>query len=501
MNPPATARRSPEPLSSTQHVIPWARAGVAAGLALLVAACAGVAPTGRVPAEPDIPLRWSQAASGTGRLALDGWWQRFEDPLLPALVAQAMQANSSVTGALAALRQARALRDAAGAALQPGVTGSAAAQQGFSDTRSTGRSFRAGLDASWELDLFGVRRNALRSADATALAREADLGDVQVSVAAEVGLSYIALRAAQVRLAIADDNLASQLRTLQLTEWRVQAGLLSALDAEQARAAAAQTQARGPALHTAVTQAGHALAVLTGRPPATWVDPLTSAGDIPRPPADLALSLPADTLRQRPDVRAAEHQVQAALGRVAQADAARYPSFTLGGSLGLQALTLGGLGSSALVTTLLAGVSGPLWDGGAARAQVRAQQAVADQARSVYRGIVLAALQDVEDVLVALRGDLERVQHLQRAAAAATQAATLAGQRYEAGLVDVQVVLETQRNRLATQDSLATASADVSADHVRLFKALGGGWRPSAASDTASPSSNAAAPAADPATR
>jgi outer membrane protein TolC len=198
---------------------------------------------------------------------------------------------------------------------------------------------------------------------------------------------------------------------------------------------------------------------------------------VPQPAGALALSLPADTLRQRPDVRAAQQQVQAALGRVAQADAARYPSLSLGGSLGLQALTLGG-GSSALLTTVLASLAGPVWDGGAGRAQVSAQQAAADQQLAAYRGTVLQALQEVEDALVALQGDRQRVQHLQQAVAAATQAATLARQRFDSGLVDLQPVLDTQRTRLATQDSLAAAGADVSSDHVRLFKALGGGWQP-----------------------
>jgi outer membrane protein TolC len=149
--------------------------------------------------------------------------------------------------------------------------------------------------------------------------------------------------------------------------------------------------------------------------------------------------------------------------------------------VGRNALTLGGLGqSAALVTTLLASVSLPLWDGGAARAQVRAQQAALDQARTSYRATVLLALKEVEDALVALRNDRERLARLQEAASAATRAATLARQRFASGLVDFQTVLETQRSQLGTQDSLASTGADLGADHVRLFKALGGGWRPEA---------------------
>jgi len=162
---------------------------------------------------------------------------------------------------------------------------------------------------------------------------------------------------------------------------------------------------------------------------------------------------------------------------VSQADAARYPGFRLGGTLGLSALTLGGLNSGAAVfDSLLAGVAVPLFDGGAARAQVRAQEASLEQARAGYETVVLAALQEVEDALVALGKDRERLARLREAADAAANAALLAQQRYASGLIDFQVVLDTQRTLYATQESVAITGANVGADHVRLYKALGGGW-------------------------
>jgi NodT family efflux transporter outer membrane factor (OMF) lipoprotein len=310
------------------------------------------------------------------------------------------------------------------------------------------------------------------------------LGDVQVSIGAEVALDYITLRGAQARLAIATVNLASQQETLQITQWRLQAGLVTSLEAEQARAAAEQTSAQLPALRTSIDQTGHALAVLTGQPPAALKVVLAAAGPVPRATDDLALSIPAETLRQRPDVRAAEYQVTAAAARVAQADVARFPDFKLSGSLGLSALTLGALTNGAsVVSALLAAVSMPVFDGGARSAQVRAQQAALDQAQSKYRAAVLTALREVEDALVALRGDRERQARLQQAAEAAGNAALLARQRYSSGLVDFQIVLETQRTALSTQDAVSSASSDVSAGHVRLYKALGGGWRPDGLTD------------------
>ncbi|MHB1114657.1 MAG: TolC family protein, partial [Acidovorax defluvii] len=182
--------------------------------------------------------------------------------------------------------------------------------------------------------------------------------------------------------------------------------------------------------------------------------------------------------RQRPDVRAAEQRIAAALARVSQADAARYPDFRISGNLGLRALTVGALtNGSSIASALLASVSMPLMDGGAARAQVRVQEAALEQARVGYEASVLTALKDVEDALVALRGDRERLVRLQAAADAAGNAALLAQQRYSSGLIDFQSVLETQRTLLSTQDSVAATVASISADHVRLYKALGGGWQ------------------------
>jgi multidrug efflux system outer membrane protein len=457
------------------------RGKLVACLALALCACALPSPRVSAPVDADVPGAWADAGTpGEGRsTSLAGWWSRFDDPLLGSLVLQALQANTSVVGAQAALRQARALRDVAAAGLSPNVGSSAAAQRNTTGNNDPANNFKLGLDASWEVDVFGANRSALRASEAAAFASAASLGDVQVSIAAEVALAYVTLRGAQLRLAIAGANLASQEETLQLTQWRQQAGLVTALEVEQALAASAQTRAQLPVLRKSIEQAGYALSVLTGRPPAELSGVLAAPGPVPRAANDLALDIPAQTLRQRPDVRAAEYQVVAAIARVSQADAARLPNFKLGGSVGLNALSLGALTNGAsVVTALLASVSLPVFDGGALRGQVRVQEAALEQAVSAYRAAVLKALKDVEDALAALRHDLEREISLQQAAASADNAATLARQRFTSGLVDFQVVLETQRTLLNTQDSLAGVRADLGADYVRLYKALGGGWRP-----------------------
>ena len=449
---------------------------------LLLSGCASYKTKHTDTANIDVPANWAvnEAVSNAHATSLTTWWMRFDDVLLTQLIQQALQANTNVNSAKAALLEARALRDVAAATLSPTLGSSASAQRSKSGNNNAVNNFKVGLDANWELDIFGANRSGLAASEATALASASSLSNIQTSIAAEIALDYITLRNAQARLAIANKNLASQLETLEITQWRTQAGLVSSLDAEQAKTSAEQTRASIPPLETSIAQMSHALAVLTGKSPATFLAQLAKDSPIPQAQNNLALNFPAETLRQRPDVSAAEYRISAELARLEQADAARLPNFSLGGSLGLNALTLGSLTSgSSVVSSLLANVAMPLFDAGSRRAKVRAQEAVLEQTRFAYKATVLTALQEVEDALVALRGDLERVSRLKLAVEAAGNAAIMANQSYQSGLADFQTVLETQRSLLNTQDSLSNASADVSADHVRLYKALGGGWMPS----------------------
>lgn len=460
----------------------WRPVAGTLGLALLLQGCAHRAPVASEAPGAALPVAWNAPLpAGVAVLPqaddLARWWERFGDPQLSALVAQALQAHPSALSAQAALRQARAQARVQAAGMLPDVSLSGSAQRSRSGGQ-TGNSFQVGLDAGWEPDLFGRLDAGVQASEADARAAQASLEQVHVSLSAEVALQYISLRSLQQRLAIAQRNLETQQQTLQITDWRVQAGLATSLVAEQARAAAEQTAAQVPQLQASLAQARHALAVLTGQAPAALDAALAAPQAVPQPSQALALDIPADTLRQRPDVRVAQERVQAALARVSQADAARYPSLRLSGSLGLRALTLGALGDSAsLVHSLLGSVAVPLFDGGATQAQVQVQQAALEQARQAYQLAVLTALKEVEDALVALQGEAARLAHLQQAAQAAGNAALLAQQRYASGLIDFASVLETQRTQLATQDALATSQANLGSNHVRLFKALGGGWQ------------------------
>ena len=461
------------------------RALAAVALAAL-AALAGCASL-QQPAPPHddpTPPAWTAAASsapvgGDAAVRAD-WWERFGDPALAPLVAQALRANTDLDAARARLRQARAQREIAAAALSPTLGASGSAQASRSEGRDTAEQYRAGLDARWELDLWGGAAAGVRAADASAQAGALTLAHAQVAVAAETALGLLQLRGTQAREAIARRNLEAQLQTLQITQWRHEAGLVTQLDVEQARTAVEQTRAQLPALAAGAAQTMNALAVLTGRAPGALHAEL-AVGDATAPaaPPDLALAVPAEVLRRRADVQAAERQVAAAAARVEQADAQRLPSVSLGGSIGLSALTLGGLGSGAAVASLLAGVDLPVLDGGRLRAQVRQQEAARDEAAAAWRATVLAALQEVEDALVARHSTREQLAAQQAAASSARSAATLAEQRYRSGLVDFQNVLQSQRTLLAAEDAVAVTATALATAHVRLYKALGGGWDPS----------------------
>lgn len=458
--------------------------------AATLTACSHTTPLAQQEVALPVPAQWHSPvpAQADGSQGLARWWQGFGDARMVTLIEQALQANPSILSARAAVEQARAQVDVQGAALLPSLSASAGARrskQGFNDA---GNSYNAGLDAGWELDLWGQRRNAVRAGEQNLAASQASLHAAHVSLSAEVALNYIQLRSLQERLRIAQGNLALQAETDEMTRWRVQAGLAASLDAEQARQTLAQTAAQIPSLQASVAQAQHALAVLTGQEPAALMADLATAAPVPLAPQDWALRLPADTLRQRPDVQAQEHKVQAALASLSAQERANFPTLRLSGSLGVSALTVGALTSGASVArSIAAALAAPLFDGGANRAQISAQKASVEQARQAYRASVLSALQEVEDALVQLHGDQQRLQHLATAAEAASNAQVLAQHRYDSGLIDFRTVLESQRSLLSSQDSLASAQAAISTDFVQLFKALGGGWQPQSQDLAAAP--------------
>ena len=409
------------------------------------------------------------------------WWDRLNDPLLGQLIAEAMALAPDLRTAQAQLRQARASSDLAGANLSPSLGVSASANR--SRTGTTGGTgtpqtlYAAGFDASWEPSIFGGLRDAAAGARADASAAAATLESTRVSLSAEVALNYVTLRAYQLRLSIARDNVTSQAETLQIAEWRAEAGLGTGLAVEQARTNLEQSKASIPSLESGRAVAEHRLALLTGQVPGALHERLLEPKPLPTPPNEVAVGIPADTIRQRPDVHAAELKLQAEVARSAQRQADRYPSLTLSGSLGWQAFSAAALGGSgSAVSSLASNLAATLFDGGRIRSQIAVQNAVQEQALIAYEKSILTALEDVENALASYAAGRERVEARARAAEAARNAAQMARIQYEAGAVDFQTVLDTDRTRLTAEDGLALAEADLLTSVIALYKSLGGGW-------------------------
>lgn len=457
-----------------------------AAFALLLGGCAAVGPN-YVASPPTAPPSWQGAAAARVDVVratpaeLAHWWRRLDDPVLSRLVEQALQSSLDLRSAQAKLREARARRALAATNRFPTVTasGGGSVTKGSSETGTgnTRELYSAGFDASWEPDIFGSVRRSEEAAQADLEATAANLYATQVSLVAEVALNYVDLRAYQQRLAIAQANVASQAETLQLAQWRAQAGLVSTLDVEQARANLAQTRAQIPNLETGRTEAERRLDILLSQPPGALTGRLADSTGIPRVPTQVMVSIPADTLRQRPDVQAAERKLAAETARIGVAEAARYPSFKLSGSLSLEALSLGGLaGADALARGISTSIAAPLFDAGRIRQQIDIQTAVQEQALLAYQSTVLKALAEVENALTALAHTREQQRNLNEALQAARSATTLAQQRYSSGLIDFQTVLDTERSVLNLEDNLTLSQAEQVSALIQLYKALGGGW-------------------------
>jgi NodT family efflux transporter outer membrane factor (OMF) lipoprotein len=436
----------------------------------------------------DAPLEGGLTGAPPDAAQLAHFWTTLDDPLLTELVERAVAANLSVAQAQARLRQARALRKVAIGAFFPTITASGGAQRAHAGSRSGGPEatfdlYSAGLDASWEIDLFGHLRRNLEAANAERDAAEDDLHDVLVSLSGEVALAYVDTRSLQERLRIAEATLTSRSETLDITDWRAQAGLTTELDVEQARTSLATAQVVIPSLREALAADANGIAILLGESPGAVTELLAAPKPIPVTPIEVAVGVPADALEQRPDVRRAERLLAAETARVGVVTASAYPSLTALGSIGLEALTPSGLiKAGAWTGSLAATATQVLFSGGQISGNIEAQDAVREAAAAQYQATVLAALGEVENALVAYAQEQDRRRALAEGAAAAERALALAQDQYGSGLIDFQIVLDSQRTLFVLQDQLAASEGQVTANLVRLYKALGGGWTPEAQS-------------------
>ncbi len=455
------------------------------------------------PPEFPVPASWSSPPGvgardeGGDSATLASWWQSFNDPQLNQLIERALSDNRSVRQAVASVVEARARRGITAAGLFPSLDGSASASRSDSDTTeglsenpasfSTSReSYSASIDAGWEIDLFGGQRRSLESSTAQLVATEAELRDVLVTLLGDVALSYVEVRTTQARLAFAERNLASQREVLDIAGWRATAGLATTLDVEQARSSYAQTRATLPSLESAIQAALNRLAVLTGQQPGALQRSLGEPKPLPVVPLEFVSSVPADVVRRRPDVRAAERRVAAQTAQVGVATAALYPSLTLSGSVGVTSSSGSKLLSDGLQTNRLGvGLSIPIFRGGALRQNIKAQNALVDQAIASYEATVLGVFEEVENGLTQWVNEQTRRTALAESASSARIARELALAQYNAGLVDFQTVLTADRQLISTEDALAVSDGEVASNLIRLYKAFGGGWSVFPASTTA----------------
>jgi len=448
---------------------------------LLTSACATVGPNYKAPTSASLALPGSYASetAPSDPAALQQWWTRFGDEQLDALISRAIAGNLDLAVARSRLRQAREAVTQARADRLPSVGASGQVNQSVDSDGNNGRSYSVGADASWEADLFGGIGRSIEASSAAAEGSAYDLASVRVSIVAEVANNYLQARLAQQRLELARQNLAFADENLQIARWRLQAGLVSSLDVEQARTARAQIAATLPSFEQSFSAAAYRLGVLTGQPPAALTTELNQMRPLPQAPAAVAAGLPADTLRQRPDVRSAERTLAAETARIGVAQAQLYPRLSIGGSIGTSALSLGGL-ANLLTGNLFSSLSQTIFDGGRLRSQVRSQQAAAEGAFATYRQTVLTALEDVENALVAVRTAEQRQAQFTEALDAARNQAILARSNYRAGLSDFQQLLNAEQALVSSSEGLLTAQGDRTLAIVQLYRALGGGWDPAA---------------------
>ncbi|HEX2541654.1 MAG TPA: efflux transporter outer membrane subunit [Caldimonas sp.] len=422
------------------------------------------------------------------------FWRGFADPLLSDLVERGIAANGDVRIARARLQEARASQAEAdvaalpGAALDGGATRSirpVTQQPGASRSERTGNVFDAGFIANWELDLFGRHRRGSEAAGAQAGASMAGVGAAQTAVAAEIARNYLELRGLQLRRAVAVESLANQREGLRIAEARFDAGRTTELDVARARTLVANTEASLPALQTAAERAVFRLATLSAQSPRIVLDRLAPPAPLPGLPvldlATLPIGTPEQWLARRPDIVAAERRLAAATAGVGIATADLFPRLSLSGLLGLNAATIGHLGrSESAIYSLGIGIAWTPFDFGRLRARVDASEARAAQGLADYEQTIALALEQTEGAFSGFNRSAERAQRLDAAARNAAIAARLARVRYDAGATDFLVVLDAEREVLASRDQLVAAQAQTATALVAVYRALGGGWAPAA---------------------
>jgi outer membrane protein, multidrug efflux system len=462
----------------------------AVALAALLAGCAALPGTGTTPsrdvpalAAPATPASWQAPLPHDGNAAdLTRWWQQFDDPLLAPLIESAQAASPNVASAGARIAQARANRVAAGASQTPTLELGASASRGRQvPEQPLANNAAVGLQAAWELDLFGANRAGRGAAQARLEGAQAQWHDARVAVAAEVANAYIALRACEALAAKTRLDADSRQETARLTGLAARAGFQAPADATLAGASAAQARALLVSQQAQCDLDVKALVALTGEAEPTLRNRLAAAtARVPTPAGIAVTEVPAQALAQRPDLFNAEREVLAASNEVAQQQAQRLPRIALAGNIGAARLSTGAGSSDGLVWTLgPVSVSLPIFDGGTRRANVEAARARYDEAVALYRARLRGAVREVEEALVNLQSSSARAADTQAAADGYDAGLRATEARFRSGLASLFELEDARRNAVQGRAALIALQRDRSSAWIALYRALGGGWSPS----------------------
>lgn len=455
----------------------------------------GCAPVGPNYVKPDIqtPDAWytaiSQQLAQGSESSLQTWWRVFDDPTLDDLIERARKSNLDLQLAVARMREARARLAIATGEKLPTVNASAEysrseqSDDGPLEQVAPPGGFEAqslydlGVDASWEIDVFGRIRRSIEAAGAQYQASIEEERDVMVTLFAEVAIAYVDVRALDQRIDYANANIEIQKTALELAQDRYESGITSELDVAQARSNLANTQAAIPALEISKNQALNRLALLLGQDAGSLQTELGKPKPIPTPRDSIGIGVPANVLRQRPDIRRAERQLATQTALIGVATADLYPSFALSGSIGLQSRQPSNLfDSSSKIASVGIPIQWTLFDGGRIRSNITVQEELTQQELLRYKNSVLRALEEVENAVVAYNQNQVRRERLHEAVGATVEAVELVTVQYNVGLTNFNNVLTTQRALFQQQDQMVSSEAQVVLNLIALYKALGGGW-------------------------
>lgn len=439
----------------------------------------------------DVPEQWSQDSAGMFAVGADpnmaGWWTIFGDSQLNELIQQALVENRSVQAAVYRLQASRAMWDYAAGQYYPTVdaTGSYGRIKIGKDGMTQSRDeidpinlHSGGFDFLWEIDLFGRIKRSVESAEASYQASVEDYRDVMVTLLAEVCRNYIELRTIQARIVYTRENIDIQQRTLELTKSRFQFELAPELDVRQAESNLASTKSELHVLKISEAAAMHRLGVLLGRMPASLKDSLETFKAMPTISRQAVVGVPADVLRNRPDIRRAERQLAAQTARIGVATADLYPSLQLVGTFEIQSRQLSGLGNiHNQAYSVGPGLRWNLFDGNRIRNVIKMEEASAGELLATWENTVLLAAEDVENAIVSYSQQQQRQALLAESVQASVRSVELVDNLYQTGLTDFQNVLVTQRSLFVQQDQLAASQGEVLQSLVRLYKGFGGGWQ------------------------